>query len=354
VKVFVSYSHQDAEYLKDDSLLGFLKGLEKDNVEFWDDRRIRPGELWDAVIKTNLQKADIALVLVSQAFLDSPYCQNIEIEHCLAQQKHLFPIILSPCDWRRHAWPSSRQFLPGGDQTVEEHYTEAGRSALRAIFFSPQRRYETIRGPAFAGGVSRDGPPGGARRRLEQQPDQRARRLPQLQRANRNDNVGFRLARASPIRGTGQRSPRERRSPLCKRGARGDFRAYETPNMLKYNPKLKENARALRSGMTDCEPRPWSKLRRKQVLGVQFYRQKPIGDYIADFYAPKANLVVEVDGSQHLEPAQIDHDRRRTAFLESQGLRVLRFDNRQVLQELDGVMEAIYRAMAKEIGEGYS
>jgi len=124
--------------------------------------------------------------------------------------------------------------------------------------------------------------------------------------------------------------------------------------MLRYNPKLKENARALRSGMTDCEQRLWSKLRRKQVLGVQFYRQKPIGDYIADFYAPKANLVVEVDGSQHLEPAQIDHDRRRTAFLESQGLRVLRFDNRQILQELDSVMESIYRALAKEIGEGYS
>ncbi|MDS4059062.1 MAG: endonuclease domain-containing protein [Candidatus Contendobacter sp.] len=99
--------------------------------------------------------------------------------------------------------------------------------------------------------------------------------------------------------------------------------------MLKYNAKLKDNARALRSGMTDCEQRLWSKLRRKQVLGVEFYRQKPIGDYIADFYAPKANLVVEVDGSQHLEAAQIDYDRRHTAFLESQGLRVLRFDNRQ-------------------------
>ena len=122
--------------------------------------------------------------------------------------------------------------------------------------------------------------------------------------------------------------------------------------MLKYNPKLKDNARTLRVGMTDCEQRLWSRLRRKQVLDVQFYRQKPIGDYIIDFYAPRANLVVEVDGSQHLEPAQMDHDRRRTTFLESQGLRVLRFDNRQVLQELDGVMEEIYRAVAKEVGEG--
>lgn len=147
VKIFVSYSHQDAEYLKDDSLLGFLRGLEKDNVEFWTDRRIRPGELWDAVIKTNLQEADIALVLVSQAFLDSPYCQNVEIEHCLAQQTHLFPIILSPCDWRRHAWLSSRQFLPGGDQTVEEHYTEPGRRKrlFLAIREGLRERVELVR-----------------------------------------------------------------------------------------------------------------------------------------------------------------------------------------------------------------
>ncbi|MCB1776936.1 MAG: endonuclease domain-containing protein [Candidatus Competibacteraceae bacterium] len=123
--------------------------------------------------------------------------------------------------------------------------------------------------------------------------------------------------------------------------------------MLKYNPKLKDHARVLRSEMTDCEQRLWSRLRRKQVLGVQFYRQKPIGNYIADFYAPKVSLVVEVDGSQHLEPEQVDHDQQRTAFLESQGLRVLRFDNREVLQELDGVMEVIYRAMIDAGGLGH-
>ncbi len=127
LKVFISYSHQDAEYLNGDSLLGFLKGLEKDNVTFWTDRHLRTGEFWDEVIKTNLQDAHISLVLVSQAFLDSPYCQNVEIERCLAQQTHLFPVILSPCDWQRHDWLSRRQFLPGGDQTVEEHYTESGR-----------------------------------------------------------------------------------------------------------------------------------------------------------------------------------------------------------------------------------
>jgi internalin A len=67
--VFVSYSRQDASYLENDSLLGFLKGLERDNIELWTDRTIRPGELWDEVIKTTIQNADIALVLVSQGFL---------------------------------------------------------------------------------------------------------------------------------------------------------------------------------------------------------------------------------------------------------------------------------------------
>ena len=71
--------------------------------------------------------------------------------------------------------------------------------------------------------------------------------------------------------------------------------------MIKYNRKLKEKARCLRTQMTDSEPALWGRLRRKQVHSVQFYRQKPIGNYIVDFYAPKAKMVVEVDGSQHME-----------------------------------------------------
>ncbi|MGH8579599.1 MAG: TIR domain-containing protein [Gammaproteobacteria bacterium] len=66
VKVFVSYSHQDSAYLEGDSLLGFLKGIEKDKIAFWTDCSIRPGDPWDNVIKANIQSADIALVLVSQ------------------------------------------------------------------------------------------------------------------------------------------------------------------------------------------------------------------------------------------------------------------------------------------------
>ena len=112
-----------------------------------------------------------------------------------------------------------------------------------------------------------------------------------------------------------------------------------------HRPSLKGNARSLRARLTDAEQRLWARLRRKHFLGVQFYRQKPIGTYIADFYAPSVRLVVEVDGSQHLDPPQAEHDRRRTAYLEQQGLRVLRFTDRQVLLELDSVAEEILRAM---------
>jgi hypothetical protein len=126
VKIFLSYSHKDAGYLEDDSLLGYLKGLAKEGAEFWIDRQIRVGEPWDEVIKAELAEARIALVLVSQAFLDSDYCQNVEIESLLAHKAHLFPVILSACDWRRHDWLAKRQFIPSGDQTVEEHHAEAG------------------------------------------------------------------------------------------------------------------------------------------------------------------------------------------------------------------------------------
>lgn len=116
--------------------------------------------------------------------------------------------------------------------------------------------------------------------------------------------------------------------------------------MLRYNPRLKQPARWLRRGMTDAEQRLWSRLRRKQLLGVQFYRQKPIGHYIVDFYAPGAGLVVEVDGAHHFEAPQATRDEARTAYLRRQGLHVVRFSDREVLQQLDAVVEALFAAVA--------
>ncbi len=95
--------------------------------------------------------------------------------------------------------------------------------------------------------------------------------------------------------------------------------------MLKYNAHLKDKARRLRRNLTDNEAVLWSRLRNQQLLGIQPYRQKPIGEHIVDFFAPKARLVVEVDGSQHLEGEHALKDRSRDRYLVSLGLRVLRF-----------------------------
>jgi len=111
--------------------------------------------------------------------------------------------------------------------------------------------------------------------------------------------------------------------------------------MLSYDRRLKLNSRALRTDMTEAEQKLWYRLRRKQINGWQFYRQKPLGSYIVDFYCPAAHLVVEVDGSQHLEPQHQAADQQRDAYLAGLGLRVLRFDNRQVLLETDAVIDAI-------------
>ncbi len=112
--------------------------------------------------------------------------------------------------------------------------------------------------------------------------------------------------------------------------------------MLPYGQNLKSPARELRSGMTDAEQLLWSRVRRKQILGIQFYRQKPIGPFIVDFHAPAAGLVIEVDGGQHFEDEHRRRDEQRDAALAALGLMVLRYDNLQVLKELDAVVEHIY------------
>jgi very-short-patch-repair endonuclease len=114
--------------------------------------------------------------------------------------------------------------------------------------------------------------------------------------------------------------------------------------MESYRRALKAPSRELRKQMRDAEQALWQHVRRKQILGLQFYRQKPLLSFIVDFYCPKAKLVIELDGSQHYEPDHRARDRERDARLNTLGLRVLRFDNRQVLREMDAVLEVIRRA----------
>ena len=112
--------------------------------------------------------------------------------------------------------------------------------------------------------------------------------------------------------------------------------------MLYYNKQLKEYSRELRCNMTDAERLLWSRVRRKQLKGFQFYRQKIIGDYIVDFYCPKAKLVIELDGGQHYNPEGIMKDDIRDSYMREHGLKVLRFSDRDVLKDPDAVVERIY------------
>jgi very-short-patch-repair endonuclease len=106
---------------------------------------------------------------------------------------------------------------------------------------------------------------------------------------------------------------------------------------------LKQNARRLRKQMTDAERSLWHLLRRKQIDGHRFRKQVPIGKYIVDFACLDARLVIELDGGQHTDAAEAD--RERDAWLRSQGLRVLRFWNNDVLKNQDGVMQVILEAL---------
>ena len=115
--------------------------------------------------------------------------------------------------------------------------------------------------------------------------------------------------------------------------------------MLPYNKDLKERSRGLRRNMTEAEKLLWSRIRKKQVKDYQFYRQRVIGNYIVDFYCPKAGLIVELDGGQHYHPEDLKKDTLRDEYMEGLGLRTLRFSNNEIFGNLDIVMEKIYSCL---------
>jgi very-short-patch-repair endonuclease len=107
----------------------------------------------------------------------------------------------------------------------------------------------------------------------------------------------------------------------------------------------RDAARRLRLNQTDAEARLWRKLRHWPMEGTHFRRQVPIGPYIADFACMAAHLIIEVDGSQHGEGENVIRDQVRTRWLEAAGYRVIRFWNNDLVNNMDGVLEAIYAAV---------
>jgi len=120
---------------------------------------------------------------------------------------------------------------------------------------------------------------------------------------------------------------------------------YSEKKVIYYNLKLKPQARNLRNCMTDAERHLWSKIRMKQLRGAQFYRQKIIGNYIVDFYCSKAKIVIELDGEHHRADDVRGHDAGRDDYLNSLGLRVMRFSNREIYDDLAGVLRRIGEAL---------
>jgi very-short-patch-repair endonuclease len=116
---------------------------------------------------------------------------------------------------------------------------------------------------------------------------------------------------------------------------------------LPRDKRLNPYSRNLRSNATKQENHLWFDFLRNHLL--RFNRQRIIGDYIADFYCPKANLVIELDGSQHYEEDAIEYDKQRTDYLEGLGLKVIRFTNTDIDRNFDGVCEVIEQTLQSQI-----
>lgn len=110
---------------------------------------------------------------------------------------------------------------------------------------------------------------------------------------------------------------------------------------------LKHRRIELRKRLTLAEASLWMRLKKSQVAGHKFRRQHSFGNYILDFYCPAAKLAIELDGEVHRTPEAQDYDRVRDAYLTSADIRVLRFENREVLENIHAVLRRIEQHLAQ-------
>lgn len=110
-------------------------------------------------------------------------------------------------------------------------------------------------------------------------------------------------------------------------------------DIIPYRPELVKRAKELRKNLTPAERRLWKYISRKQILGVDFDRQKPIDRYIVDFYCKQLKLAIEIDGQSH--DFKAEYDLKRQKILESFGIKVIRFSEREVLNDLESVLTQI-------------
>ena len=117
-------------------------------------------------------------------------------------------------------------------------------------------------------------------------------------------------------------------------------------NHRRTTPKVFAHAKELRHNLTPAEVKLWAQLRAHRMADAHFRNQHAIGNYVVDFCAPRKKLIIELDGSQHLE--QEDYDAERTEFLKSKGYKVLRFWNNDVMNDIDSVLNVIWDKLNEE------
>ncbi len=106
-----------------------------------------------------------------------------------------------------------------------------------------------------------------------------------------------------------------------------------------YNLKLKQLARNLRNNSTLSEVLFWNEVKGKQILGYQFLRQKPIGNFIVDFYCPKLKLVIEIDGDSHGFNRTIQQDKMKEKYLQTIGLEIIRYDDLDIKTSIGSILD---------------
>jgi len=139
---------------------------------------------------------------------------------------------------------------------------------------------------------------------------------------------------------------KQNNSPLKRGGSKADG-VFKTYKKLPYNPNLKDKAKALRKAGNLAEVLFWNQVKRKKLMGLDFHRQKIIGNYIVDFYCPELNMVIEIDGASHLN--KIEYDKKRESYLKSLGLEIIHYNDLDVKKNLNGVIEDLKGIVTKKI-----
>lgn len=110
---------------------------------------------------------------------------------------------------------------------------------------------------------------------------------------------------------------------------------------LHNDPIFKQRRRELRLNQTEAEKIFWRHLRNRQLYGMKFFRQFSVGPYILDFYCPQLRLAIELDGGQHTGDNEREYDAARSAYLQAQGINVMRFWNHEVLNQTKSVLRKV-------------